>query len=462
MTIKFGTDGWRGIIDDDFTDDNVRIVARALAVYLQKDKPAGSGVMVGYDNRRKAEDFARISAEELSQAGFAVTLSDVAISSPALAFAVKHNGAMGGVMITASHNPPTFNGFKFKANYGGSGMPEIMSKIESYLGENPVPINGSIVTADITSDYLNHLATLVDINLIKSAGWRVVVDCMYGSGIGYLEKLLAGGKTEVISIRSTRDLNFGGINPEPIAKNLQALFNAVKFNGAFAGIALDGDADRIGAADENGNIVDSHRIFAVSLLHLVEKRGWRGPVVKTVSTTSMIDILCKQLSLPYSVTPIGFKYICEKMLQEDVLIGGEESGGIGIRGHLPERDGVLMGLLLMEAMAQSGKKLGELVNDVYARCGFHAYNRIDMHPNVADMPAIRDRITNANNSELADRKIESIDKKDGTKFYFTDGAWLLLRPSGTEPVVRVYAEAESDKAVEILLSAGENLVNGSK
>ncbi|MEJ5251552.1 MAG: phosphoglucomutase/phosphomannomutase family protein [Chthonomonadetes bacterium] len=464
--IRFGTDGWRGVIDEDFNEANVRLVARAVAEYLHHAKPEGHGVLVGYDNRYKSEVFARAAAEELAQCGLPTVLSESSLSSPALSFAVHHRRAQGGVMITASHNPPRFNGFKFKANYGGSALPEITEQIEAHLqrllaGEQAgVHSPAELRIENLTNEYLQHLKTLVNLQNILDTGFKVVTDAMHGSGAGYLRTLLTGGRTQVIAIRENRDTQFGGVNPEPIASNLGALMETVRRERADIGIALDGDADRVGAVDEQGNFVDSHRIFAITLYHLVQRRGWRGRVVKTISTTNMIDALCRHFDLPLTVTPIGFKYICENMLKGDVLIGGEESGGIGIQHHIPERDGVLMGLMLLEAMAISGKWLSDLVQEVFDLVGEHHYNRIDLHLEREEMPAARQRVAETEAREVAGLPVASIDRMDGTKFLFENGAWLLLRASGTEPVVRVYAEASSPELVERLLRAGEALVRG--
>lgn len=466
VEIRFGTDGWRGVIDEDFNEANVRLVARAVAEYLHSATPEGHGVLVGYDNRLKSEVFARVAAEELARCGLPTVLSDRSLSSPALSFAVHHRKAQGGVMITASHNPPQFNGFKFKANYGGSALPEITEQIEAHLqrilaGEQTrSAAPAQLCTENLTTEYLQHLKTLVNMPAILDAGWKVVADAMHGSGAGYLPTLLQDGRTQVIAIRENRDTQFGGVNPEPIAPNLELLMQTVVREGADIGIALDGDADRVGAVDEQGNFVDSHRIFAITLYHLVQRRGWRGRVVKTISTTNMIDALCQHFGLPLTVTPIGFKYICENMLQGDVLIGGEESGGIGIQHHIPERDGVLMGLMLLEAMTMSGKKLSALVQEVFDLVGEHHYNRIDLHLEREEMPAARERIALTEAREIAGLPVRAIDRMDGTKFLFENGAWLLLRASGTEPVVRVYAEAPSPALVQTLLAAGEALVRG--
>lgn len=466
VEIRFGTDGWRGVIDEDFNEVNVRLVAQAVAAYLHSAQPQGKGVLVGYDNRLKSEVFAWAAAEELARCGLPTVFSESSLSSPALSFAVHDRKAQGGVMITASHNPPQFNGFKFKANYGGSALPEITEQIEAHLqrilstahADTCAP--AELHTENLTTGYLQHLRTLVDMPRILDAGWKVVTDAMHGSGAGYLRTLLEGGRTHVIAIRENRDTQFGGVNPEPIAPNLALLIDTVTREKADIGIALDGDADRVGAVDEQGNFVDSHRIFAITLYHLVQRRGWRGRVVKTISTTNMIDALCEQFGLPLTTTPIGFKYICENMLRGDVLIGGEESGGIGIQHHIPERDGVLMGLMLLEAMTLSGKRLSELVQEIFDLTGEHHYNRIDLHLEREEMPAARQRVAQTEAREVAGLPVKAIDRMDGTKFLFENGAWLLLRASGTEPVVRVYAEASTPELVQRLLAAGEALVRG--
>jgi phosphomannomutase len=466
VEIRFGTDGWRGVIDEDFTEANVRLVAWAVAEYLHHASPRGEGVLVGYDNRLKAEVFARVAAEELAKCGVPSVLSERSLSSPALSFAVYHRKAQGGVMITASHNPPQFNGFKFKANYGGSALPEITERIELHLQRILADqraracLPAELRVENLTEEYLQHLKELVDLPRILDAGWRVVTDAMHGSGAGYLRTLLEGGATQVTAIREQRDPLFGGVNPEPIAPNLRLLTETVLRERAHLGIALDGDADRVGAVDEQGQFVDSHRIFAIILYHLVQRRGWRGRVVKTISTTNMIDALCQHLGLSLTVTPIGFKYICENMLKGDVLIGGEESGGIGVQRHIPERDGVLMGLMLLEAMTLSGKLLSELVQEIFDLVGEHHYDRIDLHLEREEMPAARERVAQTEAREVAGLQVKAIDRMDGTKFLLEEGAWLLLRASGTEPVVRVYAEASTPELVQQLLAEGEALVRG--
>ncbi|MDR3707892.1 MAG: sugar phosphate nucleotidyltransferase [Capsulimonadaceae bacterium] len=469
--IKFGTDGWRGIIADDFTGENVRLVSQAIVNYFKEDTSPGDPlVVVGYDNRAQSDFFARQAASVVAAAGLRAVLTTEPCSSPAVSYMAKFLHARGGIMVTASHNPPSFNGLKVKAYYGGSASPAIITSIERQLhrlvdsGAAPeiVPAGLMIDERDFRPSYLGHLESLVDLDAIRDAGQKIVIDPMHGSGSGYLSSiLLKAGCEGLIEIRSDRNPYFGGINPEPIMPNMQALVDAVRAHGADVGIALDGDADRVGAVDSEGRFVDCHRIFAVLLRHLVEQRGWRGGIVKTVSTTRMIDKLARKYDLPLYETPIGFKHICDLMLQEDILIGGEESGGIGVKNHIPERDGVLMGLLILEAMAKSGKRLEELIAGVMAEVGVHEYARVDMHPAPSRMHTIISTLQSFKPAEVAGQPVADVSRKDGVKVNFQDGAWLLLRPSGTEPVVRVYAEASSQERVKALLDAGIGIVDAA-
>jgi phosphomannomutase/NDP-sugar pyrophosphorylase family protein len=467
--IKFGTDGWRGIIGDDFTGENVRLVSQAIVDYLiDPSTPGDPVVVIGYDRRSQSEYFAQEAAAIVASSGLKAVFSDRPCSSPAVSYMVKYLHARGGIMVTASHNPPSFNGLKVKAYYGGSASPSIISDVEKHLhrlivlGENPVAKEGvnGVDVRDFRPYYLGHLASLVDLAKIKEAGQKIVVDPMHGSGAGYLSWILErGGITDSVEIRSERNPWFGGVNPEPIERNMGILQDSVRKLGADVGICLDGDADRVGAVDSSGKFVDCHRIFAVLLRHLVETRKWSGGVVKTVSTTRMIDKLCEKYRLTLFETPIGFKHICDLMLQEDILIGGEESGGIGVKNHIPERDGVLMGLLILEAMAYSGKRFEELIDDIMAETGVYEYGRVDLHPAVKDMHKIISSLQSIAPDYINSLKVENISRKDGTKINFVGGAWLLLRPSGTEPVVRVYAEAPTQDDVQSLLSVGQEIVN---
>lgn len=471
--IKFGTDGWRGIIADDFTGENVRLVAQSVVNYFKEPETPGDPIaLVGYDHRAQSEYFAGEAAKIVAASGLKAVLTSAPCSSPALSYMVKYLHAKGGIMITASHNPPAFNGLKVKAYYGGSASPAVITRIERHLHrlidegaapEAPRELMEQVEVRDFAEPFFDHLTSLVDLKAIAAANLKVVIDPMYGSGSGYLSSILRdAGCKGVVEIRSERNPVFGGINPEPIEQNMCALSEAVVEKKADVGIALDGDADRVGAVDSQGRFVDCHRIFSVLLRHLVQNRRWTGGVVKTVSTTRMIDKLAAKNNLKVFETPIGFKHICDLMLQEDILIGGEESGGIGIKNHIPERDGVMMGLLLLEAMAVSGKKLEALIDEIMDEVGRHEYGRIDMHPEPHLMHTIISYLQSLYPYEIAGEHVAEVSRKDGTKVSFEDGSWLLLRPSGTEPVVRVYAEAGSMERVKALLDAGVEIVNSAK
>lgn len=461
--IKFGTDGWRGIIADDFTVANVQLATQAVCNWIKRNGNTAAGMVVGYDCRAQSDVFANAVAKVAVGNDIAVQLTNRPCSSPTVSFAVERSKAAVGIMITASHNPPSFNGLKIKATYGGSATPEIIKQIEAELALiTPADIvlsNERVETVDLITDYLKQCASIVDLELIKKSGFRPVIDPMHGSGAGMLSSILRDAGIECIEIRSERNPYFGGVNPEPIASNMKALFDAVTESGFDVGICLDGDADRFGACDAQGRFVDCHRLFAVLLKHLTTYRGLTGDVVRTVSTTRALDKLCANRGIRLIETPIGFKYICDLMLQGDVMIGGEESGGIGVKGHLPERDGVVMGLLILEAMSAAGKRLEELIDDVFAEVGPHEYTRNDMHPDAVAMPAINAGLQAFAEPTFDGRDIKEIIRKDGTRLDFTDGAWLLLRPSGTEPVVRVYAEASTIEQAQRLVASGVAYVN---
>ncbi len=468
-TIKFGTDGWRGIIADDFTGANVRLVAQAVVNYFRRgDVPGEPTVFVGYDNRSQSEYFALEAAKVAAAAGMRAILSQGSCSSPSVSLNCHTNSAKGGIMITASHNPPQFNGLKIKMGYGGSSLPSVVAEVERELN---ALLDAGTLTVDVPTDaadkverrdfrpaYFDALRGMVDLGMIARSGFKIVADPMHGSGSGYLSDLLRGVGADVTEIRRERNPVFGGVNPEPIIQNLLPLREAVLSLGADVGVAVDGDADRVGAMDADGNFVDSHRIFALVLRHLYEDRGERGSVVKTVSTTRLIDKLCAKYGLALHVVPIGFKNICEYMLKEKVLIGGEESGGIGVLGYIPERDGPLMSLLLLETMAARKKRLEEQIAELMAEFGPHEYQRVDLHPEPSKMPAIIRSLKEDDPTGVAGMPVQSIDRMDGTKFDFADESWLLLRASGTEPVVRVYAEASSTEKVQALIDAGLGLV----
>ena len=468
-SIKFGTDGWRGIIADDFTGANVRLVSQAVVNYLRRaDVPGEPIILVGYDNRSQSEYFAGEAAKVAASSGLKTILSVNSCSSPSVSYNAHKLNAKGGIMITASHNPPQFNGLKIKMGFGGSALPSNVAELEKELdalldaGTYTVDVDASamdlVEKRDFRPAYFDGLRGMVDLELIAKAGFKIIADPMHGSGSGYLSDILRGVGADVTEIRKDRNPVFGGINPEPITQNLLPLRDAILAANADVGVAIDGDADRVGAMDAYGNFVDSHRIFSIVLRHLFEDKGQRGSVVKTVSGTKLIDKLCAKYGLTLHVVPIGFKNISDWMLKETVLIGGEESGGIGVLGFIPERDGPLMSLLLLEAMATRHKRLEEQIAELMAEFGPHEYDRLDVHPEVAKMPAIIQSLKEDNPTELAGMAVANIDRMDGTKFNFANDSWLLLRASGTEPIVRVYAEAASQEKVRELIDAGLGLV----
>jgi phosphomannomutase len=481
MPIHFGTDGWRAVISDTFTFHNLRLVGQAIADAVGSEhwlngKTTAENIdshkmVVGYDTRFLSDRYAADIARVLAANGYKVLLSQSDAPTPVISFTVRHQGAIGGVMITASHNAPRYNGVKLKAAYGGSALPEQCRRVEVYLNDNeargrgPNQVDfdqarqaGLIQRFNPLPAYYDHLRTLINFDLIAENPQRIVVDSMYGSGRGVIKGVLQGTGCEVQEIRAELNPGFGGVHPEPISRYLGALASAISMGMGDLGLVTDGDADRIGAMDGRGNFVDPHKIMALSLRYLVEKRGWRGPVIRTVSTTSMIDRLAEHYGLPMHETPVGFNHIADYMLQGDVLIGGEESGGISFRGHIPEGDGILMGLLLLEIVATSGKTLYELVENLLEEVGPSFYQRSDLrlrHP-VSKEAMSRSLVEDAP-AEIGGMKVASISTVDGVKYMIADGSWLLIRPSGTEPVLRVYAEGRTQQMVQDLLGYGEQV-----
>jgi len=466
LQIKFGTDGWRGVIARDFTFDNVSLVAQATMDYLLREGLAAKGLVVGYDRRFLSREFAERVVEIAAGNGIKCWLTDGYAPTPAVSWAVHELGAGGGVMITASHNPYIYNGFKVKEQYGGSARPSTTRVLEEMVATNQAggrkvqalslpeaQAAGLMEVFDAKAAYFRQLARYVDLDLIRRANIPVVVDPMYGAGTGFIPELLPG----TAEIHALENPTFGGQPPEPTEEHLADLSLLVKSGQYRVGLALDGDADRIGAVDEAGEFFSSHRIFTVLLRHLHERKGLSGGVVKTVSTTRMIDLLAAKFCLPLFETPIGFKHICELMLDHDILMGGEESGGLGVKGHIPERDGILMGLLLLEAMAMSGKGLRQLLMETMDEIGHFSYHRLDLPiDNVAKEQLIA-RLQSGGLTIIAGRPVAEENFKDGFKFIFGDGSWLLIRPSGTEPVLRLYSEAGEQAVVDELLRAGRQI-----
>lgn len=465
MQIKFGTDGWRGVIAREFTFDNLSLVAQATMDWMTREGLAEQGLVVGYDRRFLSPDFARRVAEVAAGNGIKTLLCDEVAPTPAVSWAVKQQGAGAGVMITASHNPSVYNGFKVKEGYGGSARPVTTSLLEQIVAYNQannrliraVPFDeasrqGLIVPFDATSGYLSQLGLYVDVERIKQAGITAIADPMYGAGSGFFARLLG-----LEEIHNEPNPSFGGRPPEPISEHLHELCALLKSGRYRVGLALDGDADRIGAVDEQGEFFSSHGIFALLLKHLVERKGRTGGVVKTVSTTRLVDCLAAKYDLPLYETPIGFKHICELMLEQQILMGGEESGGLGVAGHIPERDGILMGLLLMETIAVTGKGLREQLDEVMAECGRLYYRRIDTRIGADEKACLLERLQHEPPSVIAGRTVSSTNFSDGFKFLFDNGDWLLIRPSGTEPVLRLYSEAREAEMVETLLRSARQL-----
>lgn len=466
MTIKFGTDGWRAVISKDFTFENVAIVAQAIADYVLSENKAHQGLVIGYDSRFLSREYAEECAKVICSNDIKVYLTNKITPTPVVSYAVKYLNTAGGIMVTASHNPPEYNGIKFKAEYGGSALPDIIADIEKHLFRSQVKmgelreakVQGLLEYIDADQMYFDHIKTLVNLDLIKSLQAKIIIDPMYGAGSGYVKRLLKEIGVECLEIRSEHNPGFGGVNPEPIDKNLGSLIDEVRSQNAHVGLATDGDADRIGAIDAAGDFINSHQIYALLLRHLIEKRGWSGGVVKTFSTTQMIDKLAEKYGIKAFETPIGFKYICELFLSEDILIGGEESGGIGIKNHIPERDGILISLLLLEIMATYQQPLGEILKGLMDEIGFHYYDRIDLHLSMDKKEKLMNELRSGTINIVANTRVAKVETLDGVKFIMNDNSWLLFRASGTEPVVRVYAEANCLEKVQEYLGFGRGII----
>jgi alpha-D-glucose phosphate-specific phosphoglucomutase len=467
--IKFGTDGWRGVIADDFTFDNVRRVAGAIASYVLNHEEARRGVVVGYDTRFASQRAARIAAEVLAGAGIPVKLADDYTPTPAISLAVKNMGTAGGIVITSSHNPWNWNGVKFKGKFGGSATPAIMKVIEEQVraGASPNGNKAPIEEVDLKRPYIEAICRFADLDLITKANFKFAVDAMYGSGRGVLSQIFGDRGIQHVAIRQELNPLFPGINPEPIEPHIALLQQTVVKEGCHAGLATDGDADRIGAVAEDGSFVDSHKIFSVLLRWLLERKRWPGDVVRAFNTTRMVDRIAAKYGRKLHECPIGFKYIADLMMDHEIVIGGEESGGIGYSRFLPERDGILNCLLLANVLAEEGKPLGQLVADLQREFGPHYYGRRDLHiPEEVKQSAIQ-RARSEQTRRLGSYSILKREGLDGVKFFLNastngNGAepWILFRASGTEPLLRVYAEAATPELVNEMLSSAEAFVAG--
>jgi alpha-D-glucose phosphate-specific phosphoglucomutase len=471
MTIKFGTDGWRAVISETFTFGNLRLVAQAIADYVREENDSNPSVVVGFDTRFLSDRYAAEVARVMAANRIDTWLARADTPTPAISYAVKHKNATAGVMITASHNAPRYNGVKLKSCFGGSASPAHHKRVEQLLDRNLSTGRGPnlmdlgealkrnlVQKFDPAWAYYEHLSNLIDLDIVSGGELRVVADGMFGSGRGAIGEVLARGRTHVHNIRHEMNPGFGGIHPEPITRHLGLLMSTIQSGHWDVGLATDGDADRIGAVDAQGNFVDPHRIFALVLRYLLEKRGLRGKVVRTVSTTRMVDRVAAQYGLELIETPVGFNHIADLMIAGGVVMGGEESGGMSIQGHIPEGDGVLLGLLLLEVMAAAKMPLHALVEDLLAKYGPAQYARTDMKlTRPVEKKRMVEMLINLAPEAIAGVMVEKVETVDGVKYYLNDGSWLLIRPSGTEPVLRVYAEAPNDERVKALLGFGEEM-----
>ena len=468
--IKFGTDGWRGIIAQDFTFDNVRFCAQGVVDYLKEAGLAKRGMIIGYDTRFASEDFASAVAEVVAGNGIKAYLCSKATPTPVISFGVLAQKAGGAIIITASHNQAIWNGFKYKNEHGSSAPDEVTAQIEKFIAQSlatgkvsQLPLDealtqGLVEYLNLAPVYLDQIARLIDLNSIRQSGLKVVVDSMYGAGAGYLKTILDGGTTELIEIHGERNPLFPGMErPEPIAVNLAQLLATVKKQGANVGLATDGDADRMGIVDEKGTFLTQLQVFALLCLYLLEVRDERGPIVKTITTTSMLYRLGEIFNVPVYETPVGFKYVAPIMLAEKAIIGGEESGGYGFWGHVPERDGILACLYFLDMMIKTGKTPSELLDHLYRKVGPHYYERMDVKFPEGERQAIIERLRHASPESIEGTKVAKKDTTDGFRFVLADNTWLLIRFSGTEPVLRVYAESNSQARVERLLEFGKEL-----
>ena len=465
--IVFGTDGWRAGIAEDYTFENVRYCAQGTADYLKASGQTERGVVVGYDMRFRSEDFARAVAEVLAGNGIRAHLANHPAPTPVLSYAILPLEADGGIWITASHNPATDNGYKLRSSYAGAAAPETLTEVEARIAaaQESHTLNikdydaalkeGTIVEFDPDPAYVEQLGRLIDLRPITAAGLRVLVDPMWGVGQGWFPRLLSGGKTVVRELHNERNPLFPDMRrPEPIDDNLQRLLATIPEWNADVGLATDGDADRVGLASEKGTFINQLQVYALLAFYLLEVRGMRGPLVKTISTTSMANKLAQRYGVEVFETGVGFKYVAPEMIRVDAVMGGEESGGFAFRGHIPERDGILAGLYLLDLMVQMDKTPTQLLDHIFELVGAHYYDRIDRQMEPEERPAVQARIEEAKPATLAGLKVTEIDKSRGFRLCLEDGGWLLIRFSGTEPVIRVYCETTHGDKVQDLLHAG--------
>ena len=467
--IKFGTDGWRGVIAQDFTFDNVRLCAQGIANHVKEAGLAHRGLIIGYDTRFASEDFAAAAAEVTAANGIKAYLCPKATPTPIIAFAILMKKAAGAIIITASHNPAKWNGLKYRMEQAMSAPPQAIAEVERHildiLASGSVKYTaldqgmkkGLVEMFDPSPPYLSRIGELVDVERLRHAGLKVIVDSMYGAGAGYFATILKGGSTKVEEIHGERNPFFPGIQPEPIASNLTELSALIKQKRASVGLATDGDSDRIGIIDENGCFITPLQVFALLALYLLELCDHRGAIVKTITSTSMLYNIGELFQIPVYEVPVGFKHVAPKMIAENALIGGEESGGFAFRGHVPERDGILAGLYFLDLMIREQKSPSQLVEYLYSKVGPHYYDRLDIEFPQEERESIIRRLTQSRPSHIDDLQLEELDTSDGFRFLLANRTWLLIRFSGTEPILRIYAEGDSQQRVSRLIAQGREM-----
>lgn len=467
--IKFGTDGWRGVIGEDFTFDNVRICAQGVADYLKKAGLSHKGVVIGYDTRFASEDFASAAAEVTAGSGIKTHLCLKPAPTPVISYTTAATKSAGAIVITASHNPGAWNGLKCKSGEGASISDEVIARIEEEIARvvrsgkvkklalDRALKKGLVDHLDPRPAYFNRIEELVPLKELRRHKLTVIVDSMYGAGGGYFPQILEGGKMKITEINGERNPIFPGIQPEPIAKNLTRLSRLVVEQKADVGLATDGDADRVGVIDEQGTFLNQHQVFALLCLYLLEVRGERGAMVKTLTSTNMLSRLGGIFHVPVYETPVGFKYVAPVMMENEAMIGGEESGGYGFRGHIPERDAIVAGLYFLDFMAKTGRTPSQLLKHLYDKVGPHYYDRVDVHIPKGKRGAIEAHLASTSPRRIAAAKVTRRDTTDGFRFFLDDDSWLLIRFSGTEPLLRIYAEAGSPKKVAKLLKEGRKV-----
>jgi alpha-D-glucose phosphate-specific phosphoglucomutase len=467
--IKFGTDGWRAIMGKDFTLENVSYCAQGVADYLIKAKLAKHGIIIGYDTRLDSDNFAAAAAEVLARNDIKVYLTSQPTPTPVISYGVLAKKVAGAIIITASHNPGEWNGFKYKDENGWSASDKVTSKIVGFINKSfsagkinrlslaEAKKKGLVVMTDLAPEYFTQVGRLIDINGLRRSGLKVVIDPMYGAGAGYLKKILSGGAMQVMEIHGERNPLFPGLHPEPILPHLNDLADIVKKNKANVGLATDGDADRMGIIAENGEFLTQLQVFALLCLYLLEVRGERGAIIKTLTTTSMADRLGELFKVPVHQTAVGFKYIAPLMQSENAIIGGEESGGYGFRGHVLERDGILGNLYFLDFMVKTGKNPSQLLDYLYSKVGLHHYRRVDIKFPESERKAIVKRVRDNHPSTIDGVKVVKLDTTDGFRFILADKTWLYIRFSGTEPLLRIYTETDSPERALRLLEIGKKI-----